>query len=104
MNINIRPIDFTIRPSLKDFIQSKAEKLFRICPDLIKTDVVLKNINTNDAANKRCEIRMMIPGNDLIASQNAKTFEEAILQTVEVLSRKVKVRKNKRIDYSLYIL
>ena len=42
-----------------------------------------------------CEIRLAIPGNDLMASAQCKTFEEAVAQCVEALEKQIKKRKTK---------
>ena len=103
-NINIRSIGFYSGFTLLEFTKEKAGKLTRICRDLIRTDVVLKLENSATEENKRCEIRMVIPGNDLVAGYTANSFENAVLKTVEILARRIETRKNKRTDYRLYIL
>ena len=42
-----------------------------------------------------CEIRLAIPGNDLLANAQCKTFEEAVAQCVEALEKQIKKRKTK---------
>lgn len=104
MNIQIQALGFIAKTELLDFIKAKTEKLLRRCGDLVKVEVVLKIIDTSMKQTKRCEIRMIIPGNDLMGNYTARTFEEAVLLTIEILERRLESRKNKRIDYSLLIL
>jgi putative sigma-54 modulation protein len=51
--------------------------------------------NTNGPENKITEIRLSIPGNDLFAKKQSKTFEEATDQAVEALRRQIRKHKDK---------
>lgn len=104
MIVHIQSIGFRVKKELREFIEIKTAKLIRRCTDLVKIEVTLKLVGSFSNEAKRCEIRMVIPGNDLIGTYTARTFEEAILMSIESLERKLETRKNKRIDYSLVIL
>jgi len=104
MVTHIKSIGFNAKKELRDFINVKTTKLQRRCIDLVKIEVTLKLVGTFSKEAKRCEIRLVIPGNDLIGSCAAQSFEEAVLMTIEILERRLETRKNKRIDYSLIIL
>jgi putative sigma-54 modulation protein len=104
MDIHIQPIGFNIRTELIEFIQTKTQKLIPRCKGLVKIQVTLKIIGTRELERKKCEIRLVIPGNDLISINTATNFEEAVLSSIEILERRLEERKNRRIDYSLLIL
>lgn len=104
MNIDIKSIDFKLQETLIQHVQSKAERLSRVCRDGIRAELVLKRINTSDRQNKRCEIRVLIPGNDLLAGAIGASFEEAVAEAVELIQRRCSIRKSKRIDYRLHLL
>ncbi len=44
---------------------------------------------------KIAEIKLLVPGNDLFAKRQCKTFEEATDQAVEALRRQLKKKKEK---------
>jgi putative sigma-54 modulation protein len=93
MNINIQTIDFTARPDLNSFIQEKVSALSRMKSNIISAEVALKVDKSDTDENKICEIRLSIPGNDLFAKRNAKTFEEATNQVVSALQKQIVKRK-----------
>jgi len=95
MHINIQSPGFTINQELTGFIKEKVEKLFRYYGEIISCKVALRldNPGTND--NKLCEIRVAIPGNDLMATALCKTFEEAVLDVVEIIKGQIKRKKTK---------
>ena len=95
MKIDIQSRDFTAKKELLDFIAEKIEKLDRFYTEIISTEVclALDKSDTND--NKFCEIRLIIPGNDLFASARCKSFEEAVAETAGALERQIEKHKNK---------
>lgn len=95
MNITIQPKDFTAKEELTDFIKEKAEKLFRLYDKIISCEVVLKIDKSETKENKVCDLRLIIPGNDLLAGAKSKTFEEAAMQAIGALEKQIEKRKNK---------
>ncbi|MEO5995553.1 MAG: ribosome-associated translation inhibitor RaiA [Chitinophagaceae bacterium] len=104
MKIDIQSRDFTAKEDLLDFITEKVEKLGRFYDEIISSEVclALDKSDTND--NKFCEIKLLIPGNDLFASAQRKSFEEATSEAVSALERQIEKRKTKiigkRVDIS----
>ena len=104
MKIEIQSRDFTAKSDLLDFIKEKVEKLGRFYQEIISSEVclALDKSDTND--NKFCEIKLLIPGNDLFASAQCKSFEEATVEVVTALERQIEKHKTKtagkRIDIS----
>ena len=95
MKINIQSPGFKVNQQLNLFIQEKAEKLFNYYSDLISIEISLKISNSDTKENKVCEIRLVIPGNDILASAQCKTFEEAVLSVVETTKTRIKRKKSK---------
>ncbi len=95
MKINIQSLDFTSKQGLKDFIHEKVKNLDRFYSEIIGSEVCLRLVNSSTKVNKACQIRVVIPGNDLLASAQCKTFEEAIIQAIEALKRQIRKRKFK---------
>jgi putative sigma-54 modulation protein len=95
MKIRVQSIHFTADVKLLDFIQKKADKLDQFFDQIISGEVYLKLENTEDVANKITEIKLIIPGNDLFAKEQCKTFEEATDKAIESLRRQIDKRKTK---------
>ena len=95
MQIKIQSPGFTVNPELTGFINEKVEKLFRYYGEVISCEVALRLDNSDTKENKLCEIRLAIPGNDLLASAQCKTFEEAVSTVVETIKRQIKRKKTK---------
>ncbi len=95
MDVIISSIHFKADIKLEDFIREKTAKLANLFDGVIGCDVTLRLDAASDDANKIAEIRIMIPGNDLFAKKQAKTFEEAVDNAVDALKRQVKKHKEK---------
>ncbi len=95
MKVTISSIHFKADVKLEEFIREKSAKLSTLFDGVIGCDVILKLDSATNNENKIAEIRVMIPGNDLFAKKQAKTFEEAVDNTVDALKRQVKKHKEK---------
>ncbi|WP_276363326.1 ribosome-associated translation inhibitor RaiA [Daejeonella sp. H1SJ63] len=96
MKIRVQSIHFTADIKLLDFIQKKADKLDQFYDQIIGGDVYLRLDNSEDEANKITEIKIMIPGNDLFAKEQCKSFEEATDKAIESLRRQIDKHKEKQ--------
>jgi putative sigma-54 modulation protein len=100
MKINIQSLSFHANDKLTDFTVDKVNKLAQYTDRIIQAEVVLKVINSDTRDNKFCEIRLAIPGNDLFASKQQPSFEEAIIKTTEALKQQLLSWKEKTQDRS----
>ena len=97
MNIKIHSIRFDADKKLLDFIDVKLKKLLLFYDGIIRAEVFLRLENVQDLENKISEIRLEIPGNDLFAKKQCRTFEEATDEAVEALRRQIIKHKNKQL-------
>ena len=95
MQVNINSVHFKADKKLTAFINEKVEKLSTIYEGVIGSEVILKLENTESPENKVAEIRLIIPGNDLYAKKQCKTFEEATDTAVEALKKQISKHKSK---------
>jgi putative sigma-54 modulation protein len=95
MDIKIHSVRFDADIKLVDFIKSKVSKLIQFNEDIIAAEVFLRLENTQDMENKITEIKIDIPGNNLFAKKQSKTFEEATDLAVDALRKQVKKKKEK---------
>lgn len=95
MKINLKWLKFTAKQELKDFVEEKVGKLSRYDDKIISAEVTLMLEETSDPANKTCEIRLVVPGNDNFVKKTAASFEEAILNCVVTLQTTLQRKKDK---------
>ncbi len=97
MNIKINTVHFDADKKLLDFVDNKVKKLDNYFDGIVGAEVFLTydKSKSKRTDNKETKIKVEIPGNDLFAEKQAKTFEEAIDLTVDALKRQVKKFKEK---------
>ena len=95
MQVKIHSVQFKADMKLESFIEDKLTKLNVYYDQIMGSEVFLKLENTNEPDNKITEIRLSIPGNDLFAKKQSKTFEEATDQAIEALRRQIQKHKDK---------
>ncbi len=95
MTVKIQSVHFDADKKLLEFIQERVDKLTTYYDEIITSDVVLRIDNTSDSENKIAEIKLHIPGNDLFAKKQCKSFEEAIDSSIDALKSQVQKHKEK---------
>jgi putative sigma-54 modulation protein len=95
MKVNISSVHFDADQKLLNFIEEKVGKLDTFYDKIIDSSVVLKIDKSSDKENKLAEIKLVVPGKDLFAKKQCKTFEEAVDAAVEALRRQVRKQKTK---------
>jgi len=94
MKINIQSLHFTPHAELNNFVLDKVTKLEKFDHNILSGDVCLKLEKSSTTDNKVCEIKLEIPGNDLFAKKQSKTFEEATVLAVDALQHQIEKLKN----------
>jgi putative sigma-54 modulation protein len=95
MKVNMQSVNFTVDRKLVDFIQRKMDKLETYYDKIIDVDVYLKVENTSEKENKIADVRVNIPGDDLMVKKQCRSFEEAIDEAANTLQRALLKRKEK---------
>jgi len=95
MNIRINAVRFDADTKLEEFIEKKVSRLARYFDDIINAEVFLKLENTADLENKVVEIKLDVPGMDLFARKQSKSFEESTDVVVDALKQQILKHKQK---------
>ena len=95
MDIKVHSIHFDADVSLLEFINSKLKKLIQYYVDILGAEVFLRLDRSQDLENKVVEVRLSIPGNELFAKKQTKSFEESTDLCVEALRRQIMKHKTK---------
>tara|TARA_B110000444_G_scaffold143725_1_gene134516 strand:- start:1731 stop:2033 length:303 start_codon:yes stop_codon:yes gene_type:complete len=95
MKVKFHSVNFTADIKLLDFIQRKLDKIHVFYDKVVSINVYLKVESSSDKINKLSEIKLNIPGKDLIVKKTSSSFEGSIVQCVEVLTRSLLRHKDK---------
>ncbi|MBI9060472.1 MAG: ribosome-associated translation inhibitor RaiA [Marinilabiliaceae bacterium] len=89
MNITIQSVRFTASEQLEQFIQQKMSKLDQFFDGIVSAEVILKLDKSDSTENKVAEISLNIPGGDLFAKKQTKSFEESVDSSVDALRKQL---------------
>jgi putative sigma-54 modulation protein len=95
METQMHSIHFKADQKLLTFIQEKLDKLEQFNQHIISAEVFLKLEKDSEKGNKITEIKLLVPGKELFAKRQCKSFEEAADGAIEALRRQVMREKNR---------
>ena len=95
MDIKIHSIRFDADVKLLNFIEGRLEKLGLFYSDIISAEVFLRLDRSQDLENKVTEIKLIIPGSELFAKRQTRTFEGSTDLAMEALRRQLRKHKTK---------
>ena len=98
MKLQMHSIHFDADQKLIDFVQKKVDKLETFYDRVIDGEVFFR-LNNSGIENKTVEIKLNIPGNQLFAKEDAKSFEEAADLATEALRRQIRKFKVKQMAH-----
>ena len=96
MNVNFQSVNYTADTKLIEFTQKRVEKITQFYDHIVDVFVYTKVENSSNKINKFAELKIGIPGDDVIVKKTAKSFEEAINQAADTVERVLKRRKEKQ--------
>lgn len=96
MDIQVHSVHFTADKKLIGFVNDKVNKLEVFFDNIIAGEVFLRLDKSSDKENKIAEVKLLIPGKELFAKKQCKSFEEAADLAVEALRKQVKREKEKK--------
>lgn len=94
MKLQVHSIHFDADRKLITFIQKKLNKLETFYDRLVDGEVFLR-LNNEGIENKTVEIKLRVPGSQLFAKEQAKSFEAATDQASEALLAQLKKFKTR---------
>ena len=95
MDIRIQSIHFDATEQLQSFIQKKVAKMEKFHDDIKTVEVVLKVVKPESAVNKEAGIKVIVPNGDFYANKICDSFEQAVDECVEALSKQMAKHKEK---------
>ena len=101
MKVFTQSVNFNADKQLMIFVEKKVGALVKFHDKIVDAEVFLKVQNTSDKENKITEVKINIPGSELIIKRETKTFEEGVTSAVDNLKRQLKRSKEKQRDASI---
>lgn len=96
MQVQVQSIHFDADRKLIHFIEEKLQKLSHLHDRITFGEVFLRLDRSDVNENKIAEIKLSIPGRDLFARKQCRTFEEATDVAVDALRRQIAKHKEKK--------
>ena len=94
MEIKVQSIKFDADQKLLEYIEKKVSKVEKFYDGVVGCEVALSLLP--DPENKNVQIRVAIPGSEVVVEKNADTFENAVTECVGILKEKLVSVKEKR--------
>lgn len=98
MDVKVHSIHFKADQKLLDFVNEKVEKLQLFFDHIIVGEIFLRLDKSSEKENKVAEVKIVMPGKELFAKKQCKTFEESVDLCVDALTTQVKKYKGKLAD------
>ena len=95
MNVQIQSVKFDADKRLVEFVNAKMAKLDRFADRSTGADVILKLDKDHEKGNKIATIALRMPGEDLVATHQARSFEEAVDEAIDALKHQLDKFKTK---------
>ena len=95
MKVYVQSVNFSADKSLIQFTEKKVNGLEKYFDRIVDSEVFLKVQQTSEKENKLVDIKINIPGGELVVKKQSRTFEEGIMLAVDSLKRTLTKRKEK---------
>ncbi len=95
MNIQVHSIHFDADRKLIEFIRNKVDKLRQFHDNITGGEVFLRLDKSRENENKIAEIKLSLPGRELFARKQCRSFEEAVDLSSEALRTQISKYKGK---------
>jgi len=92
MKITVQSIGLTPHAPLEEYLEKKLNKLETFYDKIIECEVFLKVENSSEKENKTAEIRLHVPGDDIVVKKTSASFEESLDQCYDT-AKKLLIKK-----------
>ncbi|ANW97403.1 ribosomal subunit interface protein [Wenyingzhuangia fucanilytica] len=98
MKVFVQSVNFNADKDLVEFVNKKVEGLEKFHDKIVDGEVFLKVQQTSEKENKITELKLNVPGHDLMVKKESKTFEEGISLCADAMKRQLmKVKEKERV-------
>ncbi|MFA7687345.1 MAG: ribosome-associated translation inhibitor RaiA [Moheibacter sp.] len=96
MTINLQTVNFNAKDGLEEYVEKKIGKLDQYYDKILAAQVHLRVENTSEKDNKFVDVKLEVPGDDIVVKKSGQSFEECIDLSVDTL-KKLIIRKKEKI-------
>ncbi|MDT0552450.1 MAG: ribosomal subunit interface protein [Bacteroidetes bacterium MedPE-SWsnd-G1] len=96
MKVFVQSVNFNADKDLVEFVEKKVSTLEKYYDRIVDAEVFLKVQQTSEKENKTVDVKINVPGDDIIVKKVCKTFEEGISLCTDTLKRQLNKRKEKQ--------
>ncbi len=96
MKITVQAMGLTPQGSLEDYLQKKLNKLETFYDKIHDCQVFLKIENTSAKENKTAEVKLAVPGDDIVVKKTSASFEESLDQCYDT-AKKLLIKKKETV-------
>jgi len=95
MNIRIQSVNFKADQKLLEFTENRLNKLSRFFDRIERIEVIMKADKPSIMDNKNVEVKIAVPGDDIVIKKKSNTFEDAVNQIIPVAKTTLVKHKEK---------
>jgi putative sigma-54 modulation protein len=95
MKINIQTVHFSMNSNLQNYVDKRLSKLSLYYNRIVSVDLYLNLDNQSSQTNKSVELRINIPGDDVVVGKKSESFEKSLDMATSTAERMLKRRKEK---------
>ncbi len=95
MKWDIQTVGFDATEALHTYTKDKVGQLNKFYDQIVGAEVYLKLEYNDKGDNKVADIKLNIPGNDIMASSRSDKFEASVSESIEKLKRQLRKLKTK---------
>ncbi len=92
MKISVQAMGLTPHQPLEEYIDKKVNKLDTFYDKIIECQIYLKVENSSEKENKTTEMKLVVPGDDIVVKKTSASFEESLDQCVDT-AKKLLIKK-----------
>ena len=89
MRVYTESVQFKADQKLIDYIEKRVNKMDQFFDRIIEARVTLRLENSGQVKDKIAEVRLSVPGDQLIAKEASKTFEASVDNATSALKRQL---------------
>ena len=89
MNVQIQSVKFDADKRLIEFVEHKMEKLDRFAERSTGAEVILRLDKDFEKGNKIATVTLHMPGEDLVACHQSRSFEESVDEGIAAIKRQL---------------
>ena len=93
MKWDIQTVGFHAKDELMETVKTEVMKLEKYFQPIIGAEVYLRLEYDDQKENKRVELKLNIPGEDLIAGDKSDSFERSLRESIEKMKRQLTKKK-----------